>query len=508
MTRDTIKYPQPRPTLWLVGFYIMSRLGFYAAGVRFDLEPLKTSWQILDPVLLRENLLESVYYMPGQPPLYNLMLGAVLKLSDDDFTLTLIFRGLYSAMALASTLLLYMLVRRLTGNLWVGFGAALLFMLTPALALYEAIPYYTLPILVLLCTIGWLFHLCMERFTLTRAFALFLVMAALIYTRSMFQWQWFVVLAIYAALVLPGYRKAVFAAALVPLLLIFALYGKNLLITGHFATSDWMGMSLSKLTTLAIDRPERERMAQNGLLSDMALIDFPFNTPDAYPEFFDNAEPTGITVLDQRRKSTDHVNYNHIAYAEVSEQALDDALTAIRIHPEAYLQSMGSAWLMFMRPASDYPFLHANRQAIEPYSRAFSLLLAGQPEYPDKPGFDLEMGHIGILIAIGYGLAVLYGLFLLLRFAVRREVSATDATLIFLWLNIMYVSVIGNAFEVGENQRFRFSINPFITATLAVMGYRLWRWGRRGEAKRQPLSRRVIGDEIRTRERVYPRIAP
>lgn len=489
MKKDAFHYPSTKPALWLVGLYALSRLCFYAAGVRFDLEPIATSWQILDPVLLRENLAESLFYMPGQPPLYNLVIGLVLKLGDDPLTLTIAFRALYSALTIASVLLLYSLVRKLTDNAKLAFGVAALFMLTPALVLYEAIPYYTLMILALLGTIAWLFHLCMERFTFVRALAMFLAMAALIYTRSMFQWQWFVVLALFCGLVLPGHRKAVFAAAVVPLALVFALYGKNVMVTGHFATSDWMGMSLSKLTTLAIDKPERQRLVEAGELSDMALMDFPFNTPEAYADIFDDVEPTGITVLDQKRKSTGHVNYNHLAYADVSEQALDDAIASVRIHPEVYLQSMGTAWLMFMRPSSDYPFLKDNRAAIEPYSRAFSLLLAGQPEYPAEPEFDLETGQIGILIAIGYTLAVVYGLFILLRCLLRRRVSAVDATLIFLWLNIMYVSVIGNAFEVDENQRFRFSVNPFIAATLAVMASRALDWLRgRGRSKKpEPL---------------------
>ncbi|ERJ20757.1 hypothetical protein SSPSH_000099 [Salinisphaera shabanensis E1L3A] len=472
MKKDELRYPGAHPAVWLIGLYILSRLCFFAAGVRFDLEPIATSWQILDPVLLRENLAESLFYMPGQPPLYNLIIGWVLKLGNDPLTLTIAFRTLYSAMAITSVLLLYSLVHKLTDSVKLAFGVATLFMLTPALVLYEAIPYYTLMILSLLGTIAWLFHLCMERFTFARAFAMFLAMAALIYTRSMFQWQWFVVLALFCALVLPGYRKAVFAAAVIPLALVFALYGKNVMVTGHFATSDWMGMSLSKLTTLAIDKPERQRLVDAGELSDMALMDFPFNTPEAYADIFDDVEPTGITVLDQKRKSTGHVNYNHLAYADVSEQALEDAIASVRIHPEVYLQSMGTAWLMFMRPSSDYPFLQDNRAAIEPYSRVFSLLLAGQPKYPTEPKFDLEAGQIGILVAIGYTLAVLYGLYLLIRCAIKRRVSAVEATLIFLWLNIMYVSVIGNAFEVDENQRFRFSVNPFIAATLAVMATR------------------------------------
>ncbi len=461
-----------RPVLWLAVLFAVSRLGFYVAGVRFDLEPLATSWQILDPVLLREQLFTSLFYMPGQPPLYNLILGLVLNTSNNEAVLTVLFRCIYSGMALASVLLLYALLRRLSIHRAASFTIALLFMLTPALILYESIPYYTVPILVLLGAIAWLFHACVSNFTLTRALALFLAMAALIYLRSMFQWQWFVVLVGFCALVLPGYRRHVLLAAVLPLALVLALYAKNAVITGHFATSTWMGMSLSKLTTLAIDRDERERMVEDGKLSRLALNDFPFDTPEAYDHYFEKVEPTGIAVLDQKRKSTGHVNYNHLAYASVSQQALEDAIVSVRTHPQTYLQSMGRAWLMFLRPASDYPFLQDNRGAIEPWSRAFAIGLAGQPSYPENPDFDLRLDEIGLLIAAGYALAVGFGLWLLLRCAWRRRVSTADATLIFLWLNIMYVSVIGNAFEVGENQRFRFAINPFIATMLAVMAQR------------------------------------
>ncbi len=468
-----------RPTSWLIALFVVSRAAFYAAGVRFDLKPLATSWQILDPVLLREELFTSLFYMPGQPPLYNLLLGLVLKTTTNDTVLAAIFRCIYSGLALASVLLLYALLRRLSISRAASFMIALVFMLTPALILYESIPYYAVPILALLGLIAWLFHACVSDFTPWRAFALFLAMAALIYVRSMFQWQWFVVLAAFCVLVMPGYRRQVLLASIVPLILILALYGKNAAITGHFATSAWMGMSLSKLTTLAIDEDQRQRMVDAGKLSPMAMQDFPFAPPEDYADIFESVEPTGITVLDQKRKSTGHINYNHLAYVKVSQQALEDAIVSVRTHPQAYLRSMGTAWLMFLRPASDYPFLHDNRAAIEPWSRAFAIGLAGQPSYPEDPDFDLRLAEIGLLIAAGYALAVGFGLWLLLRCAWRRRIDTADATLIFLWLNIMYVSVIGNAFEVGENQRFRFAINPFIATMLTVLMQRALRRLRR-----------------------------
>src|SRR5699024_3878325 len=142
---------------------------------------------------------------------------------------------------------------------WLAALVAGVFMCSPALILYESLPYYEVLVLVMLSAIVWLFDACRRDFSLARASALFLAMAALIYTRSLFQIQWFVVLALYCVIVLPGHRRVVFGAAAVPLLLIVALYAKNFAVIGEFATSDWLGMSLSKLTTLKLDHSERER---------------------------------------------------------------------------------------------------------------------------------------------------------------------------------------------------------------------------------------------------------
>jgi hypothetical protein len=55
-----------------------SRAAAYAAGVRFDSSPLAFCWQLVDPDLLRTRLLESLFYLHGQPPLFNLYLGVLL----------------------------------------------------------------------------------------------------------------------------------------------------------------------------------------------------------------------------------------------------------------------------------------------------------------------------------------------------------------------------------------------------------------------------------------------
>lgn len=454
----------------LVALYVVSRLVAYAAGVRFDLSPMGTSWQILDPVLLHHDLLKSLFYMPGQPPLYNLLLGVVVKcsagLGGGDFTTAALFRAVFSILAIVTSLLFYALLRRIGLRVVPAAAVAALFMCSPALILYESLPYYTVPVLVLLVAIVWLFDACRRDFSFGRAFGLFMAMAALIFTRSLFQIEWLVVLLGYCLVALPGHRRAVLMAAVLPLVLVGALYAKNMAVIGEFSTSDWMGMSLAKLTTLELDHAERERLHKAGRMTRLALDDKAFDIPEAYEGTVVKRPHTGIAVLDNRRKTTGHINFNYLPYARISHMARQDALVTIRTHPGVYLKSMGVAWLMFWRPSSDYPFLKANREAIQPWAWLYAKVLDGQPVYPSNPRFDLKPATIGIFIAVGYLWATLFGLGVVLRCIWRRRLCPMDATLIFIWLNVMYVSVIGNMFEIDENQRFRFALDPL----LALLG--------------------------------------
>jgi hypothetical protein len=70
----------------IMAAFALSRVAAHAAGIRFDATPLTWYWQYIDPVLLQERLLESLYYSHTQPPLFNLLLGINLKLFPSSFS--------------------------------------------------------------------------------------------------------------------------------------------------------------------------------------------------------------------------------------------------------------------------------------------------------------------------------------------------------------------------------------------------------------------------------------
>jgi len=56
----------------------------------------------------------------------------------------------------------------------------------------------------------------------------------------------------------------------------------------------------------------------------------------------------------------------------------------------------------------------------------------------------------------------------------KRHAVAFAATLAFLWFTILYVCVFTNLIELGENNRFRFEVEPLRLIVRTVMLIALW----------------------------------
>src|SRR5690606_34755052 len=132
----------------------------------------------------------------------------------------------------------------------------------------------------------------------------------------------------------------------------------------------------------------RAQLVQQGKLSQLGLRDTTYDPPERHPETFAATPKRGVPVLDEPFKSTAHANYHHLAYVKVSATALKDALYAMTHYPTVYLGSVTRALAMFYRPASAYPYVKENRDAIEPWSRLYARYVAGQPVYPRAPAFE------------------------------------------------------------------------------------------------------------------------
>ena len=164
----------------------MSAVAYYAAGVRFDASPFPGYMQFIDEELLRERLLESVWYSHAHPPGLNLLVGAAYRVLGDGAPtfLALLFHGLGLVLALG----LFALTLRLTGTRVAAYVCTGLVVLSPGFVLYENWLMYTFLEAVLLTTSAVALYQTLDRGSTAWGVALFTALAALVLTRGCFIW--------------------------------------------------------------------------------------------------------------------------------------------------------------------------------------------------------------------------------------------------------------------------------------------------------------------------------
>ncbi|MFH1374475.1 MAG: hypothetical protein ABII79_11840 [bacterium] len=448
--------------------FVLSRVVYFALGIRFDLRPLDYFWQYVDPELLRTNLLQSLYYLHSQPPLFNLFLGTVLKLFPGSETLA--FHITFLACGLVLAVSLYLLMARLGVSERLSAILTILLIAGPSAILYENFLFYTYPVAAMLClsALALLHYVRTERFRSLVFF--FVLLAALVLTRSAFHLVWYVIMVLALTWCLRKQWRRVLLAASVPFLFCLLLYAKNVHEFGSFSSSSWFGMNFARMTTWELTVAERMRLIERRELSPLSLAK-PFRDLETYQRHsqFPLAEPTGIPVLDQKQKSSGAPNLNNLTYVRLSREYRRDAMYVLTNYPGTYLMSLLKSLATYFIPISSYPFVSDNREQISYLDRACNLVLCGQLRYEDEVTDIRSWQNTGWLTALAYLVVIIYG-FLLLRQAYRQRRLDTPSAvvLLFIWLNVVYITVAGNAFELGENNRFRLVVEPLFFTLLGL----------------------------------------
>jgi hypothetical protein len=467
-----------RGSYWvaLVIGYIVSRVLARAVfGIEFDDNPLIWFWQYIDPVLLQNDALRSVYYLHSQPPLWNLFLAGVTKTCGPSSGAC--FSAAFSVFGLGLHLGMFALMLRLRVDRRLALAVVLIFALTPASILYEHWLFYSQPVAALLVATALFAARAVARGGRPLDLMLFATLASIVVlTRSLFHLVWLAAVLALVAWPLRAHWRRVVACSFAPVMLCVALYARNAVMFGSFASSSWMGMSLARLAIEPLPLVERKNLVAAGRIGAVSLVK-PFSPVDAYPPGLLKGARTDHPVLSERRKSTTAVNFNHGAYPAIARAYLRDARTLIFERPDVYLESVADAWAKFMLDPSLVLFLETNRQRMGAYAGIWTGGLYGlvlEPPPDDRPvtprDFEYRMRAWGlgfVLLAVGsVGVALLRGL---RELRVDDGDRAVGAALGFIAFTTVYVAFVGNALELGENNRFRFMIEPLMFVLIGWM---------------------------------------
>jgi ubiquinone/menaquinone biosynthesis C-methylase UbiE len=465
-----------RPYLLLLLVFAVSRILYYAAGVRFDARPLETFFQIIDPELLRHRLFESLYYLHAHPPGFNLYAGILLKLFPTSYATA--FHALHLIFGAAICCMVYHLMRACGVHSAIAFTLSALFIVSPGVVLFENFFLYEYLVVFLLLAAATALYRFFERKSPAYAAATLFTVLMLVLVRSHFHLLYLLLL--FACLVYFGKprRRAILAVGSIPVLLACAFYLKNFLLFGTLSGNTWMGMNMDVITSHQLTREEARKLIADGVISPVSLIDA--GAPlSAYGDFIKPPPRTGIPVLDEQVTSTGATNFNNLAFLQVDKYYIRDGFAILRHYPRAYLRSIERAWFSYFLPTGDFPFFDTNRQKIRGIDRFFNIVFFGQW----KDASDRK--HLRALEAEGHGwrLILYTGTFLVIGLPLlwaggiyhaiagwRRKTldGAVLALLVFMLFTITYLTGVANFLSSFENNRYRFQVDGFFVILLGM----------------------------------------
>ncbi|HEX2063174.1 MAG TPA: hypothetical protein VHE80_02000, partial [Acidimicrobiales bacterium] len=428
------------------------------------------------------------FHLHFQPPLFNMVLAAARNGAvSAEFTLQVLFLGLGLLLILAT----FDLGRRLGFTKNQALGLAMVVSCNPTAVLFENHVFYAYPVAVLLVVATLLAVRYAGSRRLADGILFFSLLAVVILIRALYHPVWLLVAGVgLLVLVLPSSRRGVLLAAAGPLVIVGALFAKNLVLFGEPSSSTWFGMNASRATTFQIPVKEREALVRSGELSVLALRD-PF---EHYSDYADTgfgtppAEPTGHPILDEPVKSNGGANFNYEGYLGIYRQYGNDARASVRLRPGAYLRGQVLAYTIYLNSPTDF-FGGPNRGRISALDStwrtvAYGQLPGGLTEGPREGTSPLvsRAWTVGVFAGVALVAVIVSGAGLLMAVLRRRRaVDPPTVGMLFAWATVVYVTLAANTVEVGENDRFRFDVEPLLLVMAACLARRAW-LRRRGPA--------------------------
>ena len=461
--------------------FLISRVFYALAGVRFETNLVQFNFQFMDVDLMKHRLAESLWYYHMQPPLHNLMVGLIVKAFPNNYGPPL--HILFMAMGLASAFLLYRLMRILKVPAWLASTVTILFVVSPGCVLFENFPMYEYPIMLLLLGQSVALYELLRNPRWGWSLLFFSLLAALALLRAFYHLAYLVAVAAALAIYFKTNRKMILATSALPILLVFALFTKNLMLFGFFGSSSWGGNNLPTVTTHNLTPEECKSLVAAGKLDPFGCIEGA-SPPEAYRAWIAPRKPTGIPVLDQERKSTGEVNLNNSIYLETGPRYTQTALQVLRYYPQAYLRSVAIAWFCYFRPPDDFFQFEENRARISGLARLSDLLLFG--EWRQASGKELRSlqargGSASLLLYTGIFLIVAIPAILLATailwfhdWRLGENSRIRLYVIAFMVLQIVMVAGIANFLSSFENNRYRFPTDPLYLALAAMLIARAW----------------------------------
>lgn len=450
------------PEIGLIfGSYLLVFVAYYALGVTFYTVTFTWYSHFIDPVLLRNDLARSLFYLHSQPPLFNLLLGIGLKLFPRSYF------AFYDFINHAFGLLLYgslfVLMRQLGVRFWLAYVVATLFAASPSFVLYENYLFYTQIVTAVLCLSAVVLNRFVRQRRNSDGLLFFFLVAGLCGTWTLFHLVFFLFVIVGVVLLSRIPARKVLGLALVPLLLVTSLYVKNKILFGEFTATTWTGMNEIVGVEEAIPADLENQLVQEKLLSPF-VFGIPFKPlSEIRKEWPAPVIRSSIPVLDEEVKSTGAPNFNNLAYIAVSKQCAADSAFIIKTYPDQYIKRVVRACGIYFSPSDEFWFLGSHNLARSEVPRGFYWKLTGAWK-----GYQGQhyIHHVCWLLVIAFPVVLGYAGWMAFRLNKKGDAAAVMA-LAYPLCAIVYVMAACTTYNMIECNRIRYTTDALFMALAA-----------------------------------------
>ncbi len=438
----------------LLAFFIISRIFIKHSGVTFDYHALITYWQYLDVENLKHNLLISLWYQHSQPPVFNFLLGLILKCSGN--YAPVVFELLFLWITFINACMLLQVVKAVTADSRLPLFISLLYLLSPATMLFENELFYTSFISMELLLIVYFIISFQRKQSWLNAAGLFFMLTLLSLTKSLYHLAW---LCLAAGILLMAWRNRqaftkIATGALISILMVTGWYVKNYVIFGSFSPSSWVGINLSRIVFHEVEVRDASSIA-----SVYPFLPIRFYSRHISGDYRAKFAGLNDRVLLTETKNDSIINLHHAGYLDVSKKYMSASVAYIQQHPWIYITHAAKSFVIFFSPASSYFRVQRNENRIRFYDLLYSFNLSYFSAGEEERKLFLAVS------AVPKFCIYLVTFFLLVKEAVKRKyLFAANA---FSVLTILFILLVSTFFEYGENMRFRYEAEPLFLILLA-----------------------------------------
>jgi len=385
-------------------------------------------WQTVSIEDLRDQPLISLWNLHIQPPMLDTIraiLAQIWKMDDSTTMLYKVDSSLYFIWAIANgaiVFLIYWWLSKMT-NLIFSAIAAMVFSIHPALITFSVILDSTILSTFLILLFYYIFWRVKEGYS-PSIVPLAISFLLLFFTRSIFQWQWLLLMTFSLFLMKLPWRKILLFLSITGI--VIGLYTtKQLLLFNFSGTSSFAGFNFCQSINCAGSQNQYFREFES-----------------KFPPF-DESRPH---VLARKTKMEGNINFNNADYLEVNrlmQQQFTTQYKELLRTPKKLLLLYFENLKIYLSPSSKYmPVSMVDQYPLRNfYDSVFSFPILLILLFLAFLGWIIRVNKTDLIRSIGFCLPMVF---------------------------IIIISIVG---ERGENMRFKFFIEPVIFVFITLQGF-------------------------------------